>query len=187
MDASRCDVKERGPAVWNALLEEYIHCFNKSVQTLKHHRVLEQCLPIVLTIAHTTVIPILFPESLSVLSLLHQVECVVCMVFARHLRKTWFSLENERLDTLYAELVTIVASTHRIQVTPPVVAPRPHAAFGNGSLALARMPVARRLEAEAHCGGADADTGGCTDKLKIHQDCLCVSRKLDVDPFQKTV
>ena len=168
-------------------MEEYIHCFNNSVHTLKHRAILEQCLPTVLTIAHTTVIPILFPESLSVLSLLHQVECVVCMAFARHLRKTWFSLENERLDKLYVELVAVLAGTHRIQVTPPIVAPRPPAAFGAGSLALARMPVARRLETEARGGGADADAGGCADKLEVHQNCPVVVRKLDVDPFQKAV
>ena len=108
-DSGDCSVsvKERGPSIWNALLEEYAYYFNDAVHSSKHRRVLEQCAPIVLAIAHTTVIPILFPVSLSVLAYLERVECVVCMYFTRHLRTTWFSIENERLDVLYVCILSL--------------------------------------------------------------------------------
>jgi hypothetical protein len=111
--ASMCDlplgqrfetVVGRGEAVQVALLEEYIRCFRKVSRDTQHFNALLRCMHPSVELAFSTITPLFFEDALSVVDLLHPVMRVVCALYFKHLRRTWFALENDRLDKLYRKL-----------------------------------------------------------------------------------
>ena len=55
-------------------------------------------------LAHATVIPLVYEEALHAIQELHPVVRAVCLLYFKHLRHSWFSLENPVLEDMYGEL-----------------------------------------------------------------------------------
>ena len=58
-------------------------------------------------LAFSTIVPLFFHDAMSVLDDLHQVTKAVYAVYFKHLRMSWFALENDRLDEVYRKLAGV--------------------------------------------------------------------------------
>jgi hypothetical protein len=94
----------RGEAVLSALLEEYIHCFRKVSGNSRHQDALLRCMHTAVELAFSTIVPLVYPDAVSAAEDLHPVMRAVCALYLKHLRRSWFALENDRLDALYGIL-----------------------------------------------------------------------------------
>ena len=94
----------RENAVLFALMEEYIFCFRTIDNTSKHRRAVLKSMNTSIELAFSTIVPLLFCNAFESIDNLHPVMRVICTVYFRHLRVSWFALENDRLDTLYSKL-----------------------------------------------------------------------------------
>lgn len=108
LDSAMCNRTEtcrgRDDAIEAALIEEYFYCFSRAKLNEKQVHALRRCMDCAVILAHTTVIPLVFTEALNELQNLHPVVRAVCTLFFRHLRHSWFSLENPRVNRMYEEL-----------------------------------------------------------------------------------
>ena len=91
----------RGDAVLSALFEEYIHCFRKVSGNSRHQNALLRCMHTAVELAFSTIVPLVYPNAVSAVEDLHPVMRAVCALYLKHLRRSWFALENDRLDALY--------------------------------------------------------------------------------------
>lgn len=88
-----------------ALLEEYIHCFRRvSLDSPSYANALLRCMHLSVEMAFSTITPLFFDNAVSLVDFLHPVMRAVCALYFKHLRRTWFALENDRLDELYTKL-----------------------------------------------------------------------------------
>lgn len=94
----------RGGSVECALVDEYFDCFGKAQLNGKQAEALHRCLAPAVLLAQTTLMPMLFGETVAALSEMNPVIRAVCTYFLKHLRHSWLALENPRVDLLYAEL-----------------------------------------------------------------------------------
>jgi len=94
----------RGEDVLSALLEEYIHCFRKLCGSPRHQHALLMCMHPAVQLAFSTIVPLVYPNAVSAVDDLHPVTRAVCALYLKHLRRSWFALENDRLDALYEKL-----------------------------------------------------------------------------------
>lgn len=107
-DTSLCKRVEmsrgRYDAIFTGLVEEYLLCFSRENLTDRQVQALNRCIESAIILAHATTIPILFYDAVCQLQGLHPVILTVCAHFFRHLRHSWFSLENPLLDDMYKEI-----------------------------------------------------------------------------------
>jgi len=96
--------RNRGDSIEASIVEEYFGCFNRVRLTQRQHRALMRCMESAVILAHATVIPILFPDALNKVPHLHPVIRAICELFFQHLRHSWLSLENPRVEEMYVAL-----------------------------------------------------------------------------------
>tara|TARA_B110001450_G_scaffold187135_1_gene175200 strand:+ start:445 stop:639 length:195 start_codon:yes stop_codon:yes gene_type:complete len=58
-------------------------------------------------LAFSTTVPLFLHDALGVLDDLHPVTKAVCVLYFKHLRMSWFALENDKLDVVYKKLASM--------------------------------------------------------------------------------
>ena len=94
-------VKPRGPAILDALADEYAVCFAE--ETRNHPQIVHACRTTVLGIALSTIIPLVHPPAVEAIQTSHVVVNAMAHKFCTHLTHGWFAMGNGKLiDTLEA-------------------------------------------------------------------------------------
>jgi hypothetical protein len=94
----------RGSSIELALVQEFDDCFGKAKLSGYQMVALRYCRPHCVAIAHATVIPAIFTCVVQRVKDMHYVVRGVCMLFFKHLAKTWFGLANRPLRRLLLDI-----------------------------------------------------------------------------------
>lgn len=96
--------KGRNDAIQRALAEEYDECFAQE-WAQKHRRIIAACKDAAVAVALSTILPLAWDAVHSELQETHVVVDAVAYRFCVYLRDTWFSIDNNKLQPMCAQLM----------------------------------------------------------------------------------
>ena len=94
----------RGDAIEAALIDEYFACFSKTELTQKQNNALVYCMKPAVTLAHSTVMPLMYQEAVEHINEMNPIVRAVCALFFKYLMSSWFSIENPKIEETFREL-----------------------------------------------------------------------------------
>jgi len=101
-----CGARGRQDRVAADLLEEYLVCFHAALGCglADYEAAVRCCADSAMWVAMATGIPLLYDSVMSEVKTMPIAVLAIATIFLNHLRASWFSIENARLEQAYREL-----------------------------------------------------------------------------------